>query len=108
MRSGVDFLQTPDGDMGVDLRRLQTSVAELLLDMPDVRSAPQHQGHAGGVEQMAGTGLAEPGARHQRRQVAHRCGTCHTLQANRIAGDDNERELLALVIRPLVRAPFPI
>jgi hypothetical protein len=34
--------------------------------------------------------------------------TCHTLHANRIAGDDNERALAALIIRPLVRAPFPI
>ena len=40
--------------------------------------------------------------------IVHRCGTCHRLHANRIAGDDNERELLALVVRPLARAPFPI
>ena len=40
--------------------------------------------------------------------VVHQCRTCHTVHVNRIAGDDNERELLALVVRPLRRAPFPI
>jgi len=82
MRSGVDFLQAPDGDVGVDLRPLQTSGAELLLDVPDV---------------------APPSS----IKVALKW-TCYTLHANRIAGDDNERELPTLVIRPLVRAPFPI
>ena len=40
--------------------------------------------------------------------LVHRCCTCHAIHANRIAGDDSERELLALAVRPLARAPFPI
>jgi RNHCP domain len=40
--------------------------------------------------------------------LVHRCGTCHTVHLNRIAGDDDERELLALAIRPLRNTPFPL
>lgn len=40
--------------------------------------------------------------------LVHRCGTCHTVHVNRIAGDDDERELLALAIRPLRHTPFPV
>ncbi len=40
--------------------------------------------------------------------VIHRCGTCRTLHLNRIAGDDDERALLALAIRPISRLPFPV
>lgn len=40
--------------------------------------------------------------------IVHRCGSCHTVHVNRIAGDDNERELLALAVRPIAKAPFPI
>jgi hypothetical protein len=38
----------------------------------------------------------------------HQCKTCFVVHVNRIAGDDSERELLALVVRPLSHAPFPI
>lgn len=40
--------------------------------------------------------------------VVHRCGTCRTIHVNRIAGDDDERALLALAVRPLTRVPFPV
>jgi hypothetical protein len=40
--------------------------------------------------------------------IVHRCCSCHTVHVNRIAGDDSERELLALVVRPLAKSPFPI
>ncbi|MBE2216211.1 MAG: RNHCP domain-containing protein [Opitutaceae bacterium] len=40
--------------------------------------------------------------------VIHRCGTCRTIHLNRIAGDDDERALLALAVRPLSRVPFPL
>lgn len=40
--------------------------------------------------------------------VLHRCGTCHTIHLNRVAGDDDERALLALAVRPLTRVPFPL
>ncbi len=40
--------------------------------------------------------------------VLHRCGTCHTIHLNRVAGDDDERTLLALAVRPLTRVPFPL
>ena len=41
-------------------------------------------------------------------QVLHRCGTCHTSHVNRVAGDDDERTLLGLALRPLTRLPFPV
>lgn len=40
--------------------------------------------------------------------LIHRCGSCFTLHLNRIAGDDDEKALLALAIRPLARLPFPV
>ena len=40
--------------------------------------------------------------------IVHQCKTCFTVHVNRIAGDDDERALLALVVRPLRLAPFPI
>jgi hypothetical protein len=40
--------------------------------------------------------------------LVHRCGTCYTVHVNRIAGDDDEKELLSLAIRPLRHTPFPI
>ena len=76
MGGGVDFLQAPDRDVRVNLRRLQTGVTTLLLDVTDVRAMLEHERGAGVPEEMAGTGLAESGAddvaRHHGRQVAHR------------------------------------
>jgi hypothetical protein len=40
--------------------------------------------------------------------IIHRCTACHTLKTNRIAGDDSERALLALALRPLANPAFPL
>lgn len=40
--------------------------------------------------------------------LVHRCNRCGALKSNRIAGDDSERALLALALRPLARPAFPI
>ncbi len=57
-------------------------------------------------------GGMEPIAIHARADgewlIVHQCRTCHIVHINRIAGDDSERELLALAVRPLSRMPFPL
>ncbi|QQE13878.1 RNHCP domain-containing protein [Planctomycetota bacterium] len=40
--------------------------------------------------------------------IVHRCESCGEIKANRIAGDDDELQLLGLILKPLVHAPFPI
>ncbi|MBI1190720.1 MAG: RNHCP domain-containing protein [Tepidisphaera sp.] len=40
--------------------------------------------------------------------IIHRCTACAIIKTNRIAGDDSERALLALVMRPLARPAFPL
>ena len=40
--------------------------------------------------------------------IIHKCERCGELKANRIAGDDDELQLLGLIIKPLTNAPFPI
>ena len=40
--------------------------------------------------------------------IIHRCTGCGILRTNRIAGDDLERSLLQLALRPLTNLPFPI
>jgi hypothetical protein len=40
--------------------------------------------------------------------LVHRCRGCHTLKANRVAGDDNPLMLMRLAVRPLARPPFPL
>ena len=40
--------------------------------------------------------------------LVHRCGTCHAVRVNRIAGDDNEAALLSLAAQPMARPPFPV
>lgn len=40
--------------------------------------------------------------------LIHRCERCGTMKSNRIAGDDDERTLIALALKPLSRLPFPI
>ncbi|QDU34820.1 RNHCP domain protein [Poriferisphaera corsica] len=40
--------------------------------------------------------------------IVHRCEGCGEMKANRIAGDDDELQLLGLILRPLTAAPFPI
>jgi Zn finger protein HypA/HybF involved in hydrogenase expression len=40
--------------------------------------------------------------------ILHRCKDCHTIHANRIAGDDNAVRLLAIAAAPLASPPFPL
>ena len=40
--------------------------------------------------------------------IIHRCRACGVIKANRIAGDDSERALLALALRPLACPAFPL
>jgi hypothetical protein len=40
--------------------------------------------------------------------IIHRCTGCGELKANRIAGDDDERSLLALALKPLANPAFPL
>ena len=40
--------------------------------------------------------------------IVHRCTRCQKLGVNRIAGDDDERSLLGLALRPISRPAFPL
>jgi hypothetical protein len=40
--------------------------------------------------------------------IVHRCTGCSMLRTNRIAGEDDERALLALALRPIARPAFPL
>ncbi len=40
--------------------------------------------------------------------IVHRCVGCGQLRSNRIAGDDDERALLALALRPIASPAFPL
>ncbi|MEL6328746.1 MAG: RNHCP domain-containing protein [Planctomycetota bacterium] len=40
--------------------------------------------------------------------IIHRCRGCGAIRTNRIAGDDSERALLALALRPLASPAFPL
>lgn len=40
--------------------------------------------------------------------IVHRCTGCGTIRTNRIGGDDHERPLLALALRPIARPAFPL
>jgi hypothetical protein len=40
--------------------------------------------------------------------IIHRCVACGAIKTNRIAGDDHERSLLALALRPIARPAFPL
>ena len=40
--------------------------------------------------------------------IVHRCGGCHAIRVNRIAGDDNPLALMRLAVRPLAQPPFPL
>jgi RNHCP domain len=57
-------------------------------------------------------GMMEPIAIEVRRDgewaIVHRCAACGVIRANRIAGDDIERSLLALALRPIARPAFPL
>lgn len=40
--------------------------------------------------------------------IIHRCTGCGMLKCNRVAGDDQERSLLALSLRPIASPAFPL
>jgi hypothetical protein len=40
--------------------------------------------------------------------LVHRCGTCHAVRVNRIAGDDNPLALMSIAARPMATPPFPV
>lgn len=40
--------------------------------------------------------------------IVHRCTGCGQIKVNRIAGDDSERSLLSLALRPISRPAFPL
>lgn len=61
MRGGVDLFELPDRDMGINLRRLQTGMPELLLDVPDVGPVLQHERRAGVAEQVATAAFTHTG-----------------------------------------------
>lgn len=48
------------------------------------------------------------GGRDGEWAIIHRCTSCGEIKTNRIAGDDSERSLLALALRPLARPAFPL
>ncbi len=49
----MNLLQLMNTDLGVNTRRVQGSMTEQLLDIPDVGSILQHQRSTGMPEQMA-------------------------------------------------------
>ena len=40
--------------------------------------------------------------------IIHRCSGCGKIGTNRVAGDDEERTLLALALRPIANPAFPL
>lgn len=40
--------------------------------------------------------------------IVHRCSGCGVIKTNRVAGDDFERSLLALALRPIANPAFPL
>jgi hypothetical protein len=40
--------------------------------------------------------------------IIHRCTGCGVIKTNRVAGDDQERPLLALALRPIANPAFPL
>lgn len=56
---------------------------------------------------MAPIAIAVTGGRGEWR-IVHSCRSCGRLRLNRVAGDDDERALLALARRPLEDPPFPV
>ncbi len=72
----------------------------------------RHLDEEPGDRRCACQGLMEPIAIEVRRDgewaIIHRCASCGILRTNRIAGDDHERALLALALRPIARPAFPL
>ena len=57
----VNFLQVPDGDLGVDAGGVEPGVAEELLHDADVGSVFVHVGRAAVAQEVAASGLLDPG-----------------------------------------------
>ncbi|MBD3335466.1 MAG: ribosome small subunit-dependent GTPase A [Candidatus Eisenbacteria bacterium] len=69
----------------------------------DHRPGDRAAGCGGGMEPVAVS--VRPGGEWA---VIHCCRACGALHANRVAGDDDETQLLALAARPLAQPPFPL
>ncbi|HEX2837922.1 MAG TPA: RNHCP domain-containing protein [Phycisphaerales bacterium] len=71
----------------------------------------RHLDEEPGDRRCACRGMMEPIAIEVRLDgewaIVHRCA-CGVLRTNRIAGDDQERALLALALRPIARPAFPL
>ena len=67
--------------------------------------------HPGDREASCG-GMMEPIAVSVKQKgewsIVHRCRRCGSLDANTVAGDDNELVLISLALRPLAQPPFPL
>lgn len=72
-------------------------------DTPGDRGSP-----CGGAMEPIAVAVRSAGEDAGEWVLVHRCSRCATLRVNRIAGDDSERALLALALRPLARPAFPI
>jgi len=60
----MDRLELVDGDVGVDLRRLEVGVAEEFLDVADVGATLEHQRRGCMPKEMAGALLPDAGGHH--------------------------------------------
>ncbi|MFI4881047.1 MAG: RNHCP domain-containing protein [Phycisphaerales bacterium JB064] len=72
-------------------------------DRPGDRASP-----CGGKLEPIAIAVRSAGEQAGEWVLVHRCLNCGELKTNRIAGDDSERALLALALRPLARPAFPI
>lgn len=72
-------------------------------DQPGDRASP-----CGGAMEPIAVAVRSSGEDTGEWVLVHRCNRCGVLRVNRIAGDDSERALLALALRPLARPAFPI
>lgn len=72
-------------------------------DKPGDRASP-----CGGKLEPIAIAVRSAGEEAGEWVLVHRCKSCGQLKTNRIAGDDSERALLALALRPLARPAFPI
>lgn len=57
----VDLFEGLVAHLGIDLGGTEVTVAQHFLDMADIRAIIQHVGGHGVAEQVAATGLADPG-----------------------------------------------
>ena len=71
-----------------------------------------HVDHAPGDRRSRCRGQMEPVGVEVRRNgewaLIHRCRRCGVLKTNRIAGDDDEHQLLKMALRPIHNLPFTL